>query len=68
MREEVLNIESQIKELVDEDVAKALKSRNNYNVFEDERPYFFLSDPWGGVQILPSLNIKPRTTFEVRLN
>ena len=48
MREEVLNIESQIKELVDEDVDKALKSRNNYNVFEDERPYFFFVRSVGG--------------------
>ena len=29
--EEILNIESQIKELVDKDVVKALKNRKNYN-------------------------------------
>ena len=33
-----LHIESQFKELVVEDVVKALKSRKNYNILEDERP------------------------------
>ena len=36
--EEILDIESQIKELVDEDVMNALKNRKNYNILEDERP------------------------------
>ena len=36
--EEILDIESRIKELVDEDVMNALKNRKNYNILEDERP------------------------------
>ena len=36
--EEITNIESQIKELVDEDLAKDLKNRKNHNILEDERP------------------------------
>ena len=36
--EEILDIESRIKELADEDVVKALKNRKNYNILEDERP------------------------------
>ena len=36
--EEILYIESQIRELVDEDVMLALKNRKNYNILEDERP------------------------------
>ena len=34
--EEILDIESRIKELVDDDVVKALKNRKNYNILEDE--------------------------------
>ena len=33
-----LDIESRIKEYVDEDVVKALKNSKNYNILEDERP------------------------------
>ena len=36
--EEILEIESQMRELVDEDVMKALKNRKNYSILEDERP------------------------------
>ena len=36
--EEILDIESQIRELVDEDVMSALKNRKNYSILEDERP------------------------------
>ena len=36
--EEILDIESQIRELVDEDVRSALKNRKNYSILEDERP------------------------------
>ena len=36
--EEILNIESQIRELVDEDVILALKSRKDYNILEYQRP------------------------------
>ena len=36
--EEILDIESQIKELVDEDDVNALKNRKNYIILEDERP------------------------------
>ena len=36
--EEILNIESKINELVDEDIVKALKNRKNYNILEDDRP------------------------------
>ena len=36
--QEIINIERQIKELVDKNVAKALKNRKNYNILEDERP------------------------------
>ena len=35
--EEILNIESQIKELVDEGEVKALKNKKNCNILEDER-------------------------------
>ena len=35
--EEILNIESQIKELGDEDVDNALKKRKNYNILEANR-------------------------------
>ena len=38
VREEILDIESQIRELADEDVMLALKSRKNYSKLEDERP------------------------------
>ena len=33
-----MDIESQIRELVDEDVMLALKNRKKYNILEDERP------------------------------
>ena len=33
-----MDIKSQIRELVDEDVMSALKNRKNYSVLEDERP------------------------------
>ena len=36
--EEILDIESQTRELVDEDVMLALKNRKNYNILEDDRP------------------------------
>ena len=36
--EEISDIESQIRELVDEDVMLALKNRKNYSILEDERP------------------------------
>ena len=36
--EEILDMESQIRELVDEDVMSALKNRKNYSILEDERP------------------------------
>ena len=36
--EEILNIESQMRELVDEEVMSALKNRKNYSILEDERP------------------------------
>ena len=36
--EEILEIESQMRELIDEDVMKALKNRKNYSILEDERP------------------------------
>ena len=36
--EEILDIESQIRELVDEDVMSALKNRKNYSILEVERP------------------------------
>ena len=36
--EEILDIESLIKELVDDDVMKALKNRKKYIILEDERP------------------------------
>ena len=36
--EEILDIESQIKELVDEDDVNAFKNRKNCNILEDERP------------------------------
>ena len=36
--EKILDIESQIKELVDEDIMLALKNRKNYSILEDERP------------------------------
>ena len=36
--EEILDIESQMREIVDEDVMSALKNRKNYSILEDERP------------------------------
>ena len=36
--EEILDIKSQMRELVDEDVMSALKNRKNYSILEDERP------------------------------
>ena len=36
--EEILDIESQIRELVYENVVSALKNRKNYNILDDERP------------------------------
>ena len=36
--EEILEIESQMRELVDQDVMTALKNRKNYSILEDERP------------------------------
>ena len=36
--EDILDVESQIKELVDEDVAKALKNRKKCSKLEDKRP------------------------------
>ena len=36
--EDILEIESQIRELVDGDVMLALKNRKYYNILEDERP------------------------------
>ena len=36
--EEILDMESQIRELEDEDVMSALKNRKNYSILEDERP------------------------------
>ena len=36
--EEILDIQSQMRELVDEDVMSALKNRKNYSILEDERP------------------------------
>ena len=36
--EEILEIESQMRELVDEDVMSALKNRKNYSILEDEKP------------------------------
>ena len=56
---EMLNIESQIKELVDEDVAKALKNRKNYNILEDERPikaFLNLENAKGGYKKVIVLN------------
>ena len=35
--QEILDIESQIRELVDEDIMLALKNRKMYNILEDER-------------------------------
>ena len=35
--EEILDIESQIRELVDDDFMSALKNRQNYSILEDER-------------------------------
>mgnify|MGYP003336044648 CR=1 FL=1 len=35
--EDILDIESKIRELVDEDVISALKNRKNYSILEDER-------------------------------
>ena len=36
--EEILNIESQMRELLDEFVMSALKNGKNYSILEDERP------------------------------
>ena len=36
--EEILDIESQIRELADEDVMLALKNRKRYSILEEERP------------------------------
>ena len=36
--EEILEIESQIRDLVDEDVISALKNRKNCSILEDKRP------------------------------
>ena len=33
-----MEIESQMRELLDEDVMSALKNRKNYSILEDERP------------------------------
>ena len=35
--EKILDIESQINDLVNEDVMKALKNRKKYNILEDEQ-------------------------------
>ena len=36
--EDILNIEAKMKELEEEDLAKALKLRKNFSILEDERP------------------------------
>ena len=36
--EDILNIEARMKELEEEDIAKALKLRKNFSILEDERP------------------------------
>ena len=36
--EEILDNKSQVKELEDEDIIKAIKNRKKYNILEDERP------------------------------
>ena len=44
--EEILDIESQIRELVYEDVMSALNNRKNYSILEDERPSKVTFDFW----------------------
>ena len=36
--EDILKIEARMKELEEEDIAKALKLRKNFSILEDERP------------------------------
>ena len=64
--QEILDIESQIRELVDEDVMEALKNRKNHSILENERPskaFLNLENAKKGYNEVILLN-KPNPNFD----